>query len=379
MNLKSCLLVALLLSAACSTPTTAAKGAADVGGGLDVAFGADIGAAKDVLASSDAIADVADAGSKDTGVVDALADAAADIGSDTGSLPDASAVDVQGGDLADTGATQDGIADVAPDVVPDIVPDIAADIAPDLAPDLGPDLAQDIAPDLGLDPVDVEADIAAEDVPLSPAKAGCADGSREGFADTKLFAAIAACGGAWDQAGIFNMPVKCNREAGNDGKNAPGIGCTVSDLCAQGWHVCYGKDDVVYRNGDGCLGVLNGVGTTNGKLNPVFFTSQMSSTGAFECKSGADASNDLFGCGNLGCDFTGNATVKALCAPLSMSSHDQCKGLRNDLGCGDWCNHLGKYPGLPNSWNCGSDTTKEALNVKKTNADQQGGVLCCLD
>ena len=83
-------------------------------------------------------------------------------------------------------------------------------------------------------------------VSLTAAKAGCADGTREGFADTKLFAAIAACGGAWDQPGIFNMPVKCNREAGNDGKNAPGIGCTVSDLCAQGWHVCYGKDDVVY-------------------------------------------------------------------------------------------------------------------------------------
>ena len=35
-------------------------------------------------------------------------------------------------------------------------------------------------------------------------------------------------------------------------------------------------------------------------------------------------------------------------------------------GCGDWCNHLGKYPALENSWYCGTSTTEEALNVVKT-------------
>jgi len=207
----------------------------------------------------------------------------------------------------------------------------------------------------------------------APAVVGCADGSREGFSDLKLFPSLAACGGAWDQPGIFAMPTKCDRAAGNDGKNAAGIGCTVSDLCTVGWHVCTGKADVVGHNPAGCEGVMTGA------ASPVFFTSQMSSTGAFECKSGADATNDLFGCGNLGCDYSSNVTVKAMCAPLSMSSQDLCKGLRNDLGGPAWCNHLGKYPGLPNSWDCGTDATKEAVNVKKTHAEQQGGVLCCLD
>ena len=213
----------------------------------------------------------------------------------------------------------------------------------------------------------------------SPKLVGCADGSREGFAPIAKHPAIAACNGAWDQAGIFDMPVLCNREAGNDGLNAAGAGCTVSDLCADGWHVCRGKDDVISRNPhggaieEGCAGVMDGA------ASPVFFTTQMSSTGAFECASGVDATNDLFGCGDLGCDFTSEPAVKALCAPLVMSSHDLCKGLRNDLGCGDWCNHLGKYPALTNAWSCGQDGDKEALNVTKTQADQQGGVLCCRD
>ncbi len=171
----------------------------------------------------------------------------------------------------------------------------------------------------------------------------------------------------------YLLAPKCEREAGNDGLNAAGAGCTVSDLSAEGWHVCFGRDDVLHRNPEGCLGVMNGA------TSPVFFTTQMPSTGAFECTTSGDATNDLFGCGDLGCDFTTNATVAALCAPLVMSSHDGCKGLRNDLYCGDWCDHLGKYPGLPNSWDCGSESTTEGLAVTKTNPDQQGGVLCCLD
>ncbi len=235
-----------------------------------------------------------------------------------------------------------------------------------------PDAVADVPDSVADVPDDAEADIAA-DVTVVNTKAGCSDGTREGFGDAQIFPTIAACGGAWDQPGIFNMPAQCNRAGGNDGVNAAGVGCTVSDLCATGWHVCYGKDDVVFRNADGCAGVMTGA------TPPVFFTTQMSSTGSFMCASGANATNDLFGCGNLGCDFTSNPTVKTMCAPLGLSSHDLCKGLRNDKGCGDWCNHLGKYPGAPNSWDCGSDGDKEALNVVKSHPEQQGGVLCCLD
>ena len=203
--------------------------------------------------------------------------------------------------------------------------------------------------------------------------AGCADGTREGFADMLTYQFIAACNGAWDQPGIFDMPPGCNRQAGNDGANAAGVGCTVSDLCAPGWHVCYGRDDVLLRNKEGCLGVMDGA------TSPVFFTTQMSSTGAFECSTGQNSANDLFGCGDLGCNFSSNPTAQQKCAPLIMSSHDLCKGLRNDGDCGDWCNHLGKYPALDNAWSCGTDTEKEALNVVKSHPDQQGGVLCCMD
>jgi hypothetical protein len=168
------------------------------------------------------------------------------------------------------------------------------------------------------------------------------------------------------------MPVMCNRAAGNTGGNAAGTGCTVSDLCAPGWRVCLGRDYVLQKAG-GCEGVM--IGATS----PVFFTTQMSSTGAFQCSTGPTAANDLFGCGDLGCNVSGNPTVGQLCAPLVMSSHDLCKGLRNDLGCGDWCNHLGKFPGLPNAWSCGTDGEREALHVTKTHPEQQGGVLCCRD
>lgn len=284
----------------------------------------------------DAVGDVVFGG--DTAPSDATPDADVDPATDTGEAAD-TGVAADTGALADSGEPTDTAADSVADADPDT--NAAADTYTD--PDTGPP-------------------------PVS--SVGCADGTREGFADLTQFPAIAACGGAWDVPGIFAMPVSCDRAAGNTGTNADGVGCTVTDLCAEGWGVCLGRAKVLQSAG-GCDGAL--VGATG----PVFFTTQMSSTGAFECASGPTATNDLFGCGNLGCDFTSNATVANLCAPLVLSSHDLCKGLRNDLGCGDWCNHLGKYPGLPNAWSCGSDGSNEALNVKKSHPEQQGGVLCC--
>ena len=343
------ILVAFVLLTACSQAKDADSGAADVTLGDQDASFVEKDTAKDALIVEKDV----DLDAKDTATD--IADANPDgLDANQGGLdvnPDGLEINQGGLEINQGGfdANPDGW---------DANPDGFADIQDVLAPDDAViDALSDIAPD----------------VPVLNSKLGCSDGSREGYNDLALFPTIAACGGAWDQPGIFNMPAKCNRQAGNDGTNAPGTGCTVSDLCVAGWHVCYGKDDVVFRNADGCAGVMTGA------TPPVFFTTQMSSTGAFMCASGANATNDLFGCGNLGCDFTGNATVKTMCAPLGLSSHDMCKGLRNDLGCGDWCNHLGKYPGAPNSWDCGTDSTKEALNVVKTHPEQQGGVLCCLD
>ena len=245
---------------------------------------------------------------------------------------------------------------------------------------------------------------------LDSSYVGCSDMSREGFISIGDFPMIAACGGAWDVPGIHNETPACNREAGNTGVNMDGIGCNVTDLCAEGWHVCLGKDDVLYRSPSGCDHIMDGA------QSPAFFLTRTSSTGAFDCSPDTIGSpttvNDIFGCGDLGCPAT-----QATCFPLQKGSHDGCKALKNkptsscecwfkgDLppddpaydpgnftdvlckpssgGCG-WCSPLDYFNVLlgvyhPNAWDCGSAGSTEANNVVKSYPDQQGGVICCYD
>jgi hypothetical protein len=107
--------------------------------------------------------------------------------------------------------------------------------------------------------------------------------------------------------------------------------------------------------------------------------------------------------------------VSSNCFPLTLGSHDLCKSIKlkgacnclyagelkptdpkykeDDMetvvclpesgGCG-WCrplNYWNKKLGLnlTNNWDCGTNTTKEALNVVKIDSQTQGGVLCCQD
>jgi len=257
---------------------------------------------------------------------------------------------------------------------------------------------------------------------------GCADGSREGFLDDKAFPKIAACGGAWDIKGIHHGTPKCNRMAGNDGKNAAGKGCNVEDLCADGWRVCYGKADVLSRNPDGCARIMDGV------AEPGFFLARTSSTGAFNCSQDSTkfgdpgTVNDLFGCGNLGCGtvqgsckdkkqcdptvdcptcpggqkcLDKSTCAPSVCFPLNRASHNLCKTLEkmpsctckftdpaktkvscspSSGGCG-WCRPVNYYEKLlgktfPAAWDCGTSGSKEAVNVVKKDV-ALGGVLCC--
>ena len=243
-----------------------------------------------------------------------------------------------------------------------------------------------------------------------PLFVGCSDGSREGFLNMGVYPLIAACGGAWDVPGIHNDVPACNREAGNSGLNAEGIGCNVTDLCAEQWHVCLGRDDVDYRSPLGCVEIMDGA------LSPAFFLVRTSSTGAMNCAPdtiGEPTSiNDLFGCGDLGCPAN-----EASCEPLQVASHDLCKSIKNKPtsncacyfpgeldpsdpkykagdfenvfcqpssgGCG-WCKPLDYYNKMydmshPDAWNCGTNTTQEAIHVVKSFPEQQGGVLCCQD
>ena len=243
-----------------------------------------------------------------------------------------------------------------------------------------------------------------------PSFVGCSDMTREGFMKIMDYPLIAACGGAWDIPGIHNETPACNREAGNTGVNAAGAGCNVTDLCAEGWHVCLGKNDVLYRSPLGCLEIMDDA------PSPAFFLTRTSSTGAFNCAPDVIGSpttvNDIFGCGNLGCKIS-----EPSCYPLDTASHDHCKAIKNkptsnctcafkgDLdpsspyydpgnftdvycspssgGCG-WCKPLDYYNVLlgvyhPDAWNCGTNGSEEANNVVKSLPDQQGGVICCKD
>jgi hypothetical protein len=107
--------------------------------------------------------------------------------------------------------------------------------------------------------------------------------------------------------------------------------------------------------------------------------------------------------------------VSSNCFPLTLGSHDLCKSIKLKTGCkclyaGElkptdpkykeddmetvvclpesggcgWCrplNYWNKKLGLnlTNNWDCGTNTTKEALNVVKIDSQTQGGVLCCQD
>ena len=243
---------------------------------------------------------------------------------------------------------------------------------------------------------------------FDPIYVGCSDGTREGFLNVADYQLIAACGGAWDVPGIHNEEPGCDRQSGNTGVNPQGTGCTVTDLCSKGWHVCLGKDDVLYRSPLGCVDIMKGA------ESPAFFLVRTSSTGAFNCAPDTigdpTSINDIFGCGDLGCPAN-----EASCEPLQLGSHDHCKSLKLMGGCtcsfkgelpagdpnyvdGDfenvvcspmsggcgWCktlNYFNKLLGAnhQNAWDCGTNGTQEAINVIKTEPYTQGGVLCCMD
>ena len=236
---------------------------------------------------------------------------------------------------------------------------------------------------------------------------GCSDGTREGFLDLIRFNNLAACGGAWQIRGIHhNEGPACSRQSGNTGTNRDGVGCNLEDLCAEGWHVCLGRGDVMTRSDYGCNGIMDGVNPNE----PVLFITRTSSTGSLNCDPDTVGvplnMNDIFGCGNFGCYATGND-----CDPLKLSSHNLCSALRNDCGCskqgdgsvkcgsyspGDACyggeygHSLGYFAALNGktyapAWDCSSDKPdspngwQEARDILKSLPDQQGGVMCCKD
>jgi hypothetical protein len=196
---------------------------------------------------------------------------------------------------------------------------------------------------------------------------GCADGTREGFAERRHYPQIAGCAGGFTRPGVLDLSGPfCGRHAGNDSSNPDGAGCNAEDLCAAGWHLCGSAAEVASHSPDGCAGVPGSP--------PLFFVTRQSGPGCWVCATGESTdpnqcsgdtcqrgcrqtlvtANDLFGCGNVG-----GTPDPDSCGVLDRASNNVCSE-------------------LPAPWSCGPDGTREAHQVVKP-GPAVGGALCCKD
>jgi len=219
---------------------------------------------------------------------------------------------------------------------------------------------------------------------------GCADGTREGFMDYARYPFIAACGGAWDTPGL-DAGATCLHATGNHKTPGTGAHCTPVDLCAVGWHVCRGPDDLLARSPDGCSDAVDafyanfgvapfGVDADGNTIGPypggAFFASRATLDDGV-CDEVLATPVDgvgVFGCGNLGADTSA-------CGPFDRAANDLCAGLRNDeeTDADDPATDWGYQTATDWAWSCGTVVGNERGAIVKTLADRQGGVLCCKD
>jgi hypothetical protein len=187
-------------------------------------------------------------------------------------------------------------------------------------------------------------------VPGPPDQVGCADGTREGFVSLDDWMSIAGCAGAWSVPGLLSADARlpaCNRTAGNDGSNPGGTGCTVTDLCAVGWHVCSDAADVRRSSPSGCESAVT-------SSEPRFFLVLAGASPQGICTPDRAAQNDLHGCGTLG------QSESAACDPLNRRlTFAECQASQGVWSCGGPGEHL----------------AEAALVAKASPA--LGGVLCC--
>jgi cysteine-rich repeat protein len=172
---------------------------------------------------------------------------------------------------------------------------------------------------------------------------GCADGTREGFGTNYEF--IAACAGAFSNPGLtaFRSNQLDCIDTGDDGIPPAGGSCSAENLCAAGWHICAGAQEVLLKTTD------RGCGTPEQAFAPGFFATNQQSDGLARCLNSGGA-NDIFGCGDTGLPAGEN------CAPLTVYSGDVCIALTG-------------------GWMCPTPDNERTTVIKPSIPG--GGVLCC--
>lgn len=170
---------------------------------------------------------------------------------------------------------------------------------------------------------------------------GCADGEREDLVDEVGFPNIAACSGGFAIPGVGQDMPTCDRQGGDDGPLPDGMTCSIDDLCAAGWHLCTGREEVSAMGISDCGSLSWSTG---------FYATAQSGEGSNSC--GPTGTNDVFGCGDVG------YTNISGCAPLNRSTGNECGELSGP-------------------WSCPS-AVDEAGTLVKSGPDV-GGALCCRD
>jgi hypothetical protein len=184
---------------------------------------------------------------------------------------------------------------------------------------------------------------------------GCADGQREGFLDLASEPDVAECSGAFSVQGVTTAPSMqpgCDRHGGDDGSNPGGNGCTVEDLCADGWHVCSSAQDFAGHVKSGSCPVGGSAG---------FWVSRQTQSNVMStCVQGLTDTNNLVGCGEV-LGQAGGVTCSPLDRAMEYTNCDQTL-----------------------TWQCGTagKPNSEGALVFKTAAmpgQDEGGALCCRD
>lgn len=177
--------------------------------------------------------------------------------------------------------------------------------------------------------------------------AGCSDGSREAYPNSKTEPNIAGCDGGFTVPGVVSAGAQtpqCGRIAGNSSIKPNGDGCSVADLCAEGWHVCNDGNDVAsHALTHTCPASVSG--------NGVFWLTRSRWNNQVGCET--TDNNNVVGCGVGGLMLVPNNN----CGPLTTA----IAAVQN---------------ACPAPWNCGNDSSSEAAYATKTGLGS-GGVLCC--